>query len=54
MVYSCTDEHNVDEDIATIPSCSGYCDWGTSAGIFLRQPDNPTDIRLDVVAFTKK
>ena len=54
MIYSYTDEHNVDEDIATIPSCSGYCDRGANAGIFLRQPDNPTNVRHDAVAFGKK
>ena len=54
MVYSHTDAHNVDEDMMTIPSCSGYSDWGTDAGIFLRQPDNPTNVAHDAVAFAQK
>ena len=45
-----TDQHNVDEDMTTIPSYNGCSSWGTSAGIFLRQPDNHTTMVSSDVA----
>lgn len=49
-----TDQHNVDEDIDTIPSQGGSWVWNTGAGAYLRQPDNPLNNTVDTVAFNQK
>ena len=45
-----TDGHNVDEDIDTIPSQGGAYIVEVTAGVYLRQPDNPLNITYNSVA----
>ena len=58
MVYSCTDNHNVDEDLMTLVARGGEYgrgEWGdTGSGVFLCSLMDQLNDDLDNVAFTKK
>ena len=53
LSHDYTDQHNVDEDIDTIPSQGGSWVWNTGVGAYLRQPDNPLNNTVDTVASKK-
>ena len=50
MVYSYTDNHNVDEDMATIIDYGGHWAYNDAVGITIRHMHDPTDCTYPWVA----